>query len=267
MPVEKTPGRGVTGGHASTAPGALHAGPSASGETRSWRASCAWSERHSGAARPSSASRTAVAGVFVPAVGLASAALTAVVWGSLGPEPRLGARARQRRRGPRHRVPVRARPRHADVRHGGRSGAARGRHALHATRPRSRRLGQVRHARPRQDGDAHGGEAEDRLAGPSGVAMKGSCSASPLRFERGSEHPLAAAVVLGCEGGGGSSPVSHLQGVPSPRQRHRRQSGRDASSCSGPLLLLEENPLSSPFPSECWRQQRVETRRARPSSL
>jgi Cu+-exporting ATPase len=57
-------------------------------ETPCSRRSCGWSARRSGAARPSSASRTCVASYFVPLV-LVAAAITFGVWAWIGPEPRL----------------------------------------------------------------------------------------------------------------------------------------------------------------------------------
>ena len=106
-----------------------------------------------------------MSGYFVPAV-VGAAIVTAIVWATVGPEPRMA-----------HAIinavavliiacPVRARPRDADVNHGrDRKGRDDGRVVQERRGDRSDAEG--RHARRRQDGHPHGGEAEadDRHAG------------------------------------------------------------------------------------------------------
>ena len=147
------------------------------------------------------------------------------------------ARARQRRRGPHHRVPVRPRPRDADVRHGRHRARREVRRPL-PRRGRARGARAVRHARPRQDGDAHGGEAEDR--GDSrpfgGVARRGV--ASPRRsLGEGERASSRRGRRLGAPRRGGSRPLSPSKEFSSvPGKGIRRQGGRPDRAARVPFL-------------------------------
>ena len=130
---------------------------------------------------------------FVPAV-IAVALLAFAAWAMFGPEPRFAYRPCGSRQRADHRLPLRARPRDTDVDHGRRRPRRAGRRADQERRG-ARADGKDRHARRRQDRHADGRQAEGG----------GGCARARLRrsevlqlaasIERGSEHPLAAAIV------------------------------------------------------------------------
>ena len=187
----------------------------------------------------------AVSGVFVPAVLLASAA-TFLVWAAVGPEPRDGPRARQRRRGPHHRLPVRARPRDADGDHGGHGSRAASLGSPLPRRRGARSAGRRRHARHRQDRDDHGRQAQGR--GHPGGGRRARRRDAPARRRAvapGSEASSARASgrsprpSCGPRASAGSEPVEATgfarrcseEGVSAQSRRPRRghrQSGVDA---------------------------------------
>ncbi len=196
IPVEKAPGDRVIGGTVNGNGHARHARREASAPTRCSRGSSRWSPRRSAAARRSSGSPTACRGWFVPVViGVAVAHVRRL--GARRARAAAGARARQRGRGADHRVPVRARASRRRCRSWWRSGAAAG-------------LGR---AVPQRRGDrACCGKVDTLVVDKTGTLTEGkpaagvgarraaaSTSDEVLRLaaslERGSEHPLAAAIV------------------------------------------------------------------------
>ena len=205
----------------STAPAASSCAPRRSGGRRSSRGSSSWWPRPSGAARPSSGSPTA----WPPGSSRPS-------WRSRRRLRRLGARraraaprlrARHRRRRPHHRLPVRARPRHADVDHGRRWAAGR-RPASSSRTPRpSRRLARVDTLVVDKTGTLTEGRPTVCVAC---AASTGGDDPEVLRLaaslERGSEHPLAAAIV---RGGRGARPRARSRGAASRP--------RPAAACAG----------------------------------
>ena len=101
-----------------------------------------------------------VSGWFVPLV-IATALLAFVAWAIWGPEPRFSLRAGGGRFGADHRLSLRARIGDADVDHGRR----RTRRSVRRFDQERRSPGAVRegrHAGDRQDGHAHGGQAQSR---------------------------------------------------------------------------------------------------------
>ena len=79
-------------------------------------------------------------------------------------------------------------------------------------------LREGRHARRRQDRDADRGQAAARHRRPASRHRRGRrCCASPRALERGSEHPLAAAIVAGAASAG----VALAEATTSSRSRAR----------------------------------------------
>ena len=141
---------------------------------------------------------------------------TFVVWSTIGPEPRLAYARRQRGRGADHRVSVRARTGDADVDHGGdRPRRVAGRAVSERRGDRAAR--KRRHARRRQDRHADAGQAGTDVGDVGrGLFRRATCSGLRPRFERASEHPLAAAIVAGAAARGLA--VDAGRGVPRRRR-------------------------------------------------
>ena len=173
------------------------------------------------------------------------------------------ARARERRGGPHHRVPVRPRPRDADVRHGRDRTRREERRAL-PRRGGAGNPGPVRHARPRQDGHAHGGEAEDRgdarlrRLRRKGIAAAGRFAGTGERAPpRGGRHGRGArrgaSLAL--------SPSKEFSSVPG-KGIHGNVDGRTVQLGS---LSYSKKIFSSVSRADRWRQQRPGGARARRS--
>jgi Cu+-exporting ATPase len=204
IPVEKEAGRPVIGGTVNGT-GALVMRAERVGATRCSRRSSQMVARRSAAARRSSARRPGL-GWFVPAVVLASPALTFAVWAMIGPEPRWPT--------PRQRVAVLiiacpcalglATPMSIMVAtgRGARWGVLiRNAEALELLRAR-------RHAGRRQDRHADRGQAEAHRRSCRRRLRRGRAAAPRAGLERASEHPLAAAIVAGARSAGSPSPTS-----------------------------------------------------------
>ena len=126
-----------------------------------------------------------------------SRSLTFIVWARRsGAAP--GLRAGERRRGADHRVSVRARAGHADVDHGRDGKGAAARRAVSRTPRRSRSLELIDTLVVDKTGTLTEGKPElvsvvDRSSRPA----RTKCCGSRPALERGSEHPLAGAIVAG----------------------------------------------------------------------
>jgi P-type Cu+ transporter len=121
--------------------------------------------------------------------------------GGLGPEPRAGPRAGQRGRGADHRLPLRARPRHADVDHGRHRPRRAGGRARQERRG-ARAMEKVDTLVVDKTGHADRGQAALVGVHRGGRGRRGrGAAARAAALERGSEHPLAAAIVAGARRG------------------------------------------------------------------
>ena len=200
--------------------------PSEWAARRCWRRSCGWSAMRSARARRSNGSPIGSRAYFVPAV----------VAGGGGGVRRLepvgtGAPARARagecRRGPDHRVPVRARAGDADGHHG-RHGAWRAGRRARQERGGARAAGAGRHAGRRQDGHADRGQAtRHRARGRrTGATSRTKLLRLAAAVERGSAHPLAAAIVAAADG-------ARPRCSAASRGSCRRRAGASAGSSTG----------------------------------
>ena len=173
-----------------------------------------------------------VAAYFVPAVVL-SAILTFAGVEPVGPAAALRARARERGRGPDHRVPVRARPGDADGHHGGARAGERRPGVLVKNAEALELLGRV----DTLVVDKTGTLTEGRPAVTAIEVLAGWSDADLLRLaaavERGSEHPLASAIVSAATARGIQIPAA--SGFASTVGQRRQRTGRGPARGSGQL--------------------------------
>jgi Cu+-exporting ATPase len=147
----------------------------------------------------------------------AIAVLTFVVWMPSSGPSRAGVRARQRRGRADHRVPLRARPRDADVDHGRRRPRAQQGVLFKNAAALERWRRSTRSWSTRPAPSPRAGRSLVSVSPAIGFDELPSCSAG-ASLERGSEHPLAAAIVAGAattrgRAGADRLRVAHRQGV------------------------------------------------------
>ena len=160
---------------------------------------------------------------------------------------RPGLRAGQRRRRADHRLPLRARPGDADVDHGRRPGAARGRRAGRERRG-ARAAGEGRHAGRRQDRHADRGQAArwSRSTPLGRHAERTSCCG----------WPPASSAAASIRWPPRSSPAPRSAGSPSPRRdEFRSDTGKGVIGTVDGRRVAVGNP-------RCWTSS-ASTRRAR----
>ena len=174
--------------------------PRRSAPTRCCPASSRWWPRRSAAAPPSSGSPTSSPGTSCPR---SSAVARGDVprLGVRGTRAAHGARAHQRGGRAHHRVPLRARPRDADVDHGrDRAGARRWACSSRTPRP-SRSCAKVDTLVVDKTGTLTEGKPKLVSVVPArGCRRRESSCRLAATLERGSEHPLASAIVRGRRG-------------------------------------------------------------------
>ena len=186
-----------------------HAGRAGRARTRCWRRSSRWWPRPSAAARRSRSWPTWWRATSCPPWSRPPSS-TFIVWASGGPEPRHGLRAGQRGRRADHRLPLRAGARDARCRSWSATGKGRDRRASCSRTPR--RIEILRKVDTLVV-DKTGTLTEGQAAAGHGRAGRGRGTRSDLlrlaaSLERGSEHPLAAAIVAGAAGTRASNSAS-----------------------------------------------------------
>ena len=239
IPVEKSAGDRVIGGDGQRHGLARDARGAGRARDAARPRSCTWWRRRSAAARRSRRLADVVAGLLRPRRGRRSPLITFVVWALCRPEPRMAYALDQRRGGADHRLPLRAGPGHADVDHGGDGQGARRPASCSRTPRRIEVLRKVDTLVVDKTGTLT--EGKPKLVG-GGCRPRAASEEDLLRLaaslERGSEHPLAAAIVAGATRArrrAARRPTDFASDDGQGRDRARRRSRRSPSatgSCS-----------------------------------
>ena len=246
MPVEKGPGARVTGGTVNGTGGFVMRAERVGAETLLAQIVRMVAEAQRSRA-PIQRLADLVSAWFVPAVVAVGGGDRARV-GPLRARAAAGLCPGERRRGADHRVPLRAGPGHAHVDHGGHRPGRAGRRADQERRG-ARDAGEGRHAGGRQDGHADRGQA--RAWSPSWRrpgSRRRRCCALAAGLERGSEHPLAAAILAGAAERNVAPPRPWPSSARSPGGGDRRGRTGGGWRWATPALLeelgVEPGPLA-----------------------